>query len=89
MTTNTPTPFTERDLAILVEEYITQQRGPFSFHDLCAYIVYWGIEERQLASHQLSDSDSACVSRILQRIQREGRLRGVSGEEQLFVRALE
>lgn len=67
----------------------TTNLTPFTFRDLCSYIEYWGMEERWLASHQLSDSDNACIARILQRFQREGRLRGVSGEEQMFVRALE
>lgn len=73
--TNTPTPFTDHDLAILVEEFIAQQRGPFTLSDLCSYIVFWGVEEHRITGHQLSEEQMQTVDHILERIVREGRIR--------------
>lgn len=77
MTTNTPTPFTDRDLAVLVEEYITQQRSEFTLKGLYDYIVYWGMEDKRIAGDQLSevDKDKEKVNVILNRIVKDGRIR--------------
>lgn len=75
MSTNNPTPFTDRDLAILVEEFVTLQRGPFTLRDLCSYIVYWGMEEHRISGLQLPEEQMQTVDHILERIVRDGRIR--------------
>lgn len=75
MSTNTPTPFADRDLAILVEEYITQQCSEFTLKGLYDYIVYWGMEDNRIAGDQLSEVDKEKVNGILKRIVKDGRIR--------------
>jgi hypothetical protein len=78
MTMNTP--YTTQELSVLVEEYITQQRARFTLCGLYAYIAYWGMEESRIAGHQLSADVRQTVSQILQRIVRDGRIRGEGDE---------
>ena len=74
MTMNTP--FTTHDLSVLVEEYITQQRAEFTLRGLYAYIVYWAMEEKRIAGDQLTDADKEKVNGTLERIVKDGRIRG-------------
>lgn len=32
-------------LRVLVEEYITQQRGSFTLNGVCSYVLYWAMGE--------------------------------------------
>lgn len=77
MNTNNPTPYTDQELTVLIEEYITQQRAEFSLRGLYAYIVYWAMEEKRIAGDQLSDDDKEKVNGILKRIVKDGRIRVV------------
>ena len=79
MTTNTPTPFTERDLAILVEEYITQQRSEFTLKGLYDYVVYWGMEDNRIAGDQLTETDKEKVYNILKRVVKDGWIKEQDG----------
>lgn len=59
------TPYTDQELSILVEEYITQQRSGFSLKGLYAYIVYWGMEGHRIAGDRLQAADTDRVNGIL------------------------
>ena len=37
--------YSDQRLRVLVEEYITQQRGTFSLQGACAYVLYWAMED--------------------------------------------
>lgn len=75
MNTNNPTPYTDQELTVLIEEYITQQRAEFTLRGLYAYIVYWAMEEKRIAGDQLSDTDKEKVNGILNRIVKDERIR--------------
>lgn len=86
MNTTHPTPYTLQELSVLVEEYITQQRSEFSLKGLCAYIVYWAMEDKRIEGDQLTEADKEKVKGILNRIVRNGRIRVVEGNESVFVK---
>ena len=74
--------YSEQRLRVLVEEYITQQRGIFSLHGACAYVLYWAMEDGHTLpaagtlcqSDKLSPADCQRVSAVLQKIAQEGRI---------------
>ena len=41
--------YSDEKLRILVEEYITQQKNEFTFKGVCAYILYWAMEDGKVA----------------------------------------
>lgn len=69
-----PTPYTDQELSVLVEEYITHQRNEFNLKGLYSYIVYWGMEEKRIEGDQLFDTDKEKVNAILNRIVKDGRI---------------
>lgn len=69
-----PTPYTDRELSVLVEEYITQQRSEFTLKELCAYIIYWGMEEGRIVDNRLGSEEKEKVNVILNRIVKDGRI---------------
>ena len=88
MNTNNPTPYTDQELTVLIEEYITQQRAEFTLRGLYAYIVYWAMEEKRIAGDQLSDADMEKVNGILKRIVKDGRIRVISSDGKQYVKQL-
>lgn len=70
-----PAPYTSKELSILVEEYITQQRTEFTLKGLYSYIEYWGMEDQRFSGHQLPPEQKQIVCDILNRIARDGRIR--------------
>lgn len=74
------TPYTTQELSVLVEEYITQQRARFTLRGLYSYIAYWAMEEGRIAGHQLPPDVQQTVGQILERIVRDGRIRGEGDE---------
>ena len=48
-----PTPiavdYSNADLRILVEEYLSKQKSEFSLKGICSYILYWAMEEGRTA----------------------------------------
>lgn len=74
MMTKTNTPYTDAELSVLIEEYITQQRSEFTLKGLCSYVVYWAMEEGRIAGDQITDTDKEKVSGILERIVKDGRI---------------
>ena len=80
MATNIITPYTEKELAVLVEEYITQKRKEFTLKGLTSYIIYWGMEDKRIVGDQLTADDKNSVNHILDRIVKDGRIR-ISSED--------
>ena len=82
------TNYSDAQLRVLVEEYITQQRGTFSLQGACAYVLYWAMEDGHtlpaagalFQSDKLSPTDCQRVSAVLQTIVREGRI-AADGEQ--------
>ena len=74
--------YSDQRLRVLVEEYITQQRGTFSLQSACAYVLYWAMEDGHTQpaagalyqSDKLLPADCQRVSAVLQKIVREGRI---------------
>lgn len=77
------TPYTDQELSVLVEEYITQQRSEFALKGLYAYIVYWGMEDKRIVGDQLTEADKVRVNAILNRIVKDGRISVKSDVEYL------
>ena len=81
--------YSDTQLRVLVEEYITQQRGTFTFKGICSYVLYWAIEEGRttssqstlFASNQLHPTDCERISRILRKISQEHRITVDSGDK--------
>ena len=74
--------YSDQRLRVLVEEYITQQRGTFSLQGACAYVLYWAMEDGHTLpaagtlcqSDKLLPADCQRVSAVLQKIVQEGRI---------------
>lgn len=74
--------YSDARLRLLVEEYITRQRGTFSPQSACAYVLYWAMEDGHTLpaagalyqSDKLSPADCQRVSAVLQKIVQEGRI---------------
>lgn len=72
--------YSDEKLRILVEEYITQQRGSFTLKGVCSYVLYWAMEDGHTTgtglyeSNQLTQSDCDRISSELQKIVTEGRI---------------
>jgi len=86
MMMKTNTPYTEAELSVLVEEYITQQRSEFTLKGLCFYIVYWGMEEKRIDGDQLTVEDKDRVNDILDRIVKDGRIRILSDDNATYIK---
>jgi len=74
------TNYSDAELCQLIEEYITQHRGPFTLQGVCSYVLYWAMEDGQTTvgglydSSQLSSVDCDRVCSVLDAIVREGRI---------------
>lgn len=72
--------YSDSKLRTLVEEFITMRKREFTFKELCSYVLYWAKEEGKTANTGLYDSNQLCpadcerISRILQKIIKEGRI---------------
>ena len=74
--------YTDARLRVLVEEYITQRRGPFTLKDVCSYILYWAMEEGKAtqSDNNLIDGETVCqvdserINRFLKQVVSEGRM---------------
>ena len=72
--------YTDKELRILIEEFIVMQRSEFSFKSLCSYILYRAMEEERTVgkclydSNQLEQKDSERIGAILDKIVSEGRI---------------
>ena len=80
--------YSDEKLRILVEEFITQQRGNFTLKCACSYILYWAMEEGKASQsgNDLFEGDKICqadcdrIKVVLDKIVGEGRL-VASGEQ--------
>ena len=74
--------YSDARLRVLVEEYITQQRGSFTLKGVCSYVLYWAMEEGKATQSgkglfegdKICQADSDRISSILQKIVGEGRI---------------
>lgn len=73
--------YTDEKLRILVEEYITQQKTEFTFKGVCAYILYWAMEDGKVTKqsplcegNRLVQADCDRISQVLAKIVSEGRI---------------
>ena len=72
--------FSNEKLRVLVEEYITQQRGSFTLEGVCSYVLYWAMEDGHTTnaglydSNQLSQTDCDRIRSLLAKIVGEGRI---------------
>lgn len=72
--------YSDENLRILVEEYITQQCSAFSLKGVCSYVLYWAMEDGRTTSDglfessQLALADCKRVSGVLNQIIGEGRI---------------
>lgn len=73
--------YTDSELRILVEEYITQQKSEFTLKGVCSYILYWAAVDRKVVaekdlieSDELHTSDQERVKIVLDAIITDGRI---------------
>ena len=84
--------YSNAEMRILVEEFISQQKKEFTFKSLCAFILYWAMEERKTAgncsavreSNELQESDQERVRCILESIVKDGRIAIAHGDNNRF-----
>ena len=84
--------YTDSELRTLVEEFIFQQKKEFTFKSLCAFILYWAMEEGKTAgngsavreSNELQESDQERVRCILESIVKDGRIAIAHGDNNRF-----
>lgn len=80
--------YSDTKLRVLIEEFIAMQKAGFTFKDVCSYILYRAMEEEKtnttglFESNQLDENDCKRVSRILEKIKKEGR---ISGDNTVFI----
>lgn len=86
MAINNITPYTEKELAVLVEEFITQQRKEFTLKGLTSYIVYWGMEDKRIVGDHLTVENKKRVNHILDRIVKDGQIRISSEDSAKFIK---
>lgn len=80
--------YSDVKLRILVEEYITQQKNEFTFKGLCAYVLYWAMEDGKTAyagtalyeSSELQPTDQERLCCILDKIVADGRITKVADD---------
>lgn len=77
--------YSDEKLRVLVEEYITQQRGTFTLKGVCSYMLYWAMEDGNdkgiYEGYQMKETDSVRVKSIIEQIVKEGRIAAVAGGE--------
>ena len=87
--------YSDKQLRILVEEYITMQKHDFTFKGICSYVLYCAMEENRTAntrlyeSNQLSSADCRRLTVILRKVTQEGRITCTSeqySDDTLFVK---
>lgn len=89
--------YSDTSLRILIEEYLTQQRTPFTLKGVCSYVLYWAIEEGRTTApqntlfetNQLHPSDCERISRILSKIAQEQRISIESGDKPNLTNAID
>lgn len=79
--------YTDAELRNLIEEFITQRKEDFSLKDVCAYVLYWAVEDGKVAdgnnlivSNELQPSDQERVKRIIEAVALDGRIAAATSE---------
>ena len=89
--------YSDIQLRVLIEEYLNQQRTPFTLTGVCSYVLYWAIEEGRTTApqnalfetNQLHSSDCERISRILSKIAQEQRISIESGDKPNLTNAID
>lgn len=84
--------YSNAELRILVEGFISQQKQEFTFRSLCSFILYWAMEEGKTVgngiiireSNELEESDQGRVQRVLESIAKDGRIAIAHGDNNRF-----
>ena len=97
MTTNVKSiavDYSNDELRILVEEYLSMQKNDFSLKGVCSYALYWAMEEGRTGeasntiyeSNQLRGSDCQRIRQILESIVKDGRICRAAGDDRLYLK---
>ena len=86
--------YSNDELRILVEEYLSMQKSNFSLKGVCSYALYWAMEEGKTGeasntiyeSNQLKESDCQRISQILKSIVKDGRICKVVGDDRMYLK---
>ena len=84
--------YSDEKLSILVEEYIARQKKEFTFKGVCAYILYWAMEDEMAAkgtlyeTNELQQADLDRIDRILEKIVKDGRIGKMSGDDTVYMK---
>lgn len=86
--------YTNDELRLLVEEYLSMQKTNFSLKGICSYALYWAMEEGRTEearntiyeSNQLQESDCQRIRQILESIVKDGRICKVAGDETKYLK---
>ena len=88
--------YSNEELRLLVEEYLSMQKAEFSLKGVCSSVLYWAMEEGRTGgesntiyeSNQLQGSDCERVRQILESIVKDGRICRVGDNDNRFVKQL-
>lgn len=86
MITSNITPYTEKELAVLIEEFIIQRPAEFTLKELCSYIVYWGMEDGRIKNNIIESTDRDKINVILSRIIKDSRIQVATGDTPVYKR---
>lgn len=86
--------FSNEEIRLLVEEYLSMQKADFSLKSVCSYVLYWAMEEGRVAgtshtvyeSNQMEESDCERINLILESIVKDGRIRKVAEDEIMYLK---
>ena len=86
--------YSNEELRLLVEEYLSMQKAKFSLNGVCSYAHYWAMEEGRIGggrdtayeSNQLQESDCERIRSILESIVKDGRIRKEEDDETMFMK---
>lgn len=87
--------YSDAKLYSLVDKYITMQKHEFTFGGLCSYVLYWAKEEGKTdtkglyESNEFASSDCERLTRIIEKIVREGRATVIPIDNTRFVKTKE
>lgn len=86
--------YSNDELRILVEEYLSMQKTDFSLKGVCSYALYWAMEEGRTGeasntiygSSQLQENDCQRIRQILESIVKDGRICRVVGDDRMYLK---
>ena len=86
--------YSNEELRLLVEEYLSMQKAKFSLQGVCSSVLYWAMEEGRTGgasntiyeSNQLRESDCERIRQILESIVKDGRICKVEGDDTMYLK---